>query len=221
MKAPEIFPQTVITLGPVNITGTVITTWIVIAAISVASYLLTRRLSMRPTVMQEVLEASYEAVDNTVKDILPTVSGPVVPIIGTLWLLIGCSNLVGLLPGFSTPTADLNTTFAFAVLSFSMTHIFGIKTAGLKGYLSHYTEPTWLLLPFHVIAEATRTIALAVRLFGNMLSGDLIALILLGIVGFLVPVPFDLLHFIISLIQAYIFGILTLVFIAGGIGEQK
>jgi F-type H+-transporting ATPase subunit a len=84
-------------------------------------------------------------------------------------------------------------------------------------YLSHYKEPAWILLPFHLIAEVTRTIALAIRLFGNMLSGDMIALILLGVVGFLVPVPFSLLHIIIGLIQAYIFGVLTLVFIAGGI----
>ena len=102
-----------------------------------------------------------------------------------------------------------------------MTHVFGIKTEGLKGYLMHYKEPTWLLLPFHLIAEVTRTIALAVRLFGNMLSGDMIAVILLGIVGFLVPVPFDLLHIVIGLIQAYIFGVLTLVFIAGGIRPKK
>ncbi|HBR21361.1 MAG TPA: F0F1 ATP synthase subunit A, partial [Nitrospiraceae bacterium] len=113
--------------------------------------------------------------------------------------------------------ADINTTFAFAVISFSLMHVIGIKTMGLKRYLSHYTEPSWILLPIHILAEFTRTIALAVRLFGNMLSGDMIAVIILGIAGFLVPVPFALLHIIIGLIQAYIFGILTLVFIAGGI----
>jgi F-type H+-transporting ATPase subunit a len=98
-----------------------------------------------------------------------------------------------------------------------MTHVFGIATQGLKEYLMHYGEPTWILFPFHLLAEVTRTVALAVRLFGNMLSGDMIAIILLGVVGFLVPVPFDLLHVVIGIIQAYIFGILTLVFIAGGI----
>ena len=224
MTAPRVFPETVFSVGPVNVTDTVVVTWILMAALTVASYALTRRLSMRPGVMQEIIEAAYDATERTVRDVLPVGAPPVVPIIGTLWLLIGGANLIGLLPGFITPTADLNTTFALAVLSFSMTHIFGIKTRGLRGYLAHYKEPTWLLLPFHLIAEATRTIALAVRLFGNMLSGELIAVILLGIVGFLVPVPFDLLHFIISLIQAYIFGILTLVFIAGGIGggnEEK
>jgi F-type H+-transporting ATPase subunit a len=132
-------------------------------------------------------------------------------------VLIGAANLAGLIPGLTTPTADLNTTCAFAAVSFSMTHIIGIRTQGLKGYLAHYREPSWILLPFHLVAEATRTVALAIRLFGNMLSGDMIAVILLGVVGFIVPVPFALLHVVIGLIQAYIFGVLTLVFIAGGI----
>jgi F-type H+-transporting ATPase subunit a len=126
-----------------------------------------------------------------------------------------------LLPGLKTPTADLNTTFAFAVISYSMTHVFGLATQGLKSYLLHYKEPTWILLPFHLIAEFTRTLALAVRLFGNMLSGEMIAVILLGIMGLIVPIPFDLLHIVIGLIQAYIFGVLTIVFIAGGIRTKS
>ncbi|HEX9024374.1 MAG TPA: F0F1 ATP synthase subunit A, partial [Geobacteraceae bacterium] len=125
------------------------------------------------------------------------------------------------LPGLKTPTADINTTFAFAVISFSLTHVYGIMTEGIKGYLGHYREPTWLLLPIHLMAEVTRTVALAVRLCGNMLSGEMIALILLGVVGFLVPIPFAMLHIIIGVIQAYIFGVLTLVFIAGGINPEK
>ena len=98
-----------------------------------------------------------------------------------------------------------------------MTHVFGVKTRGFRGYLSHYREPTWLLLPIHLMAEVTRTIALAVRLFGNMLSGEMVAAILLVISGFLVPVPMALLHVIIGIVQAYIFGALTLAFISGGI----
>jgi F-type H+-transporting ATPase subunit a len=121
----------------------------------------------------------------------------------------------------TTPTADLNTTFALATISFSMTHIIGIKTQGVKGYLEHYREPSWILLPFHLIAEATRTVALAIRLFGNMLSGDMIAVILIGVVGLIAPVPFALLHLVIGIIQAYIFGVLTLVFIAGGIRSNE
>jgi len=217
MKHFNIFPETIFSLGPVSITDTVLTTWVVMAVIIIVVYIFTRNLSIKPTVFQEVLEAVLEAMEKTVKDMLPVDPWLVIPILGTLWIFIGFSNMAGLIPGLTTPTADLNTTFSFAIISFSMAHIFGIKTQGFMEYLSHYKEPAWILLPFHLIAEVTRTIALAIRLFGNMLSGDMIALILLGVVGFLVPVPFSLLHIIIGLIQAYIFGVLTLVFIAGGI----
>lgn len=217
MRGISVFPETVFSIGPVHITDTVLTTWLVITIIVIICYLSTRKLSIKPSIVQEILEAVFEATEKTIKSVLPIEPWLVVPILGTLWILIGFSNLTGLIPGLKTPTADINTTFAFAVISYSMTHVFGIATEGLKGYLLHYKEPTWILMPFHLIAEFTRTMALAVRLFGNMLSGEMIAVILLGIMGLIVPVPFDLLHIVISLIQAYIFGVLTLVFIAGGI----
>jgi F-type H+-transporting ATPase subunit a len=220
MKRIGFSPETIFSVGPLHISDTVITTWIVMAVISAISFLATRRLSIRPSAPQEIIEAAFEAVEKTVKEVLPVEPLAALPVLGTIWILIGFSNLIGLLPGLRTPTADLNTTFAFAVISYSMTHVFGIKTRGIKGYLSHYKEPTWLLLPIHLMAEVTRTIALAVRLFGNMLSGEMIAAILIGVVGFLAPIPFDLLHIVIGLIQAYIFGVLTLVFIAIGITPE-
>ena len=221
MTGVTVFPGTFVRLGPIPISETVATTWLVMAAIIVLCRLLTRRLTLAPSALQEVVEALFEATEKTVREVLPVDPWLAVPIIGTFWILIGFANLAGLIPGLTTPTADLNTTFAFATVSFSMTHIVGVRTQGLKGYLTHYREPSWVLLPFHLIAEVTRTIALAIRLFGNMLSGEMIAVILLGIVGFLVPVPFALLHVIIGIIQAYIFGVLTLVFIAGGIRAKE
>jgi len=217
MRSLRVFPETVFSVGPVHVTDTVVTSWFVMGVIITISWFLRKRLSVRPSLFQEIVESAFEAVERTIKDVLPVDPWLAVPVLGTLWVFIGFSNLIGLLPGLRTPTADINTTFAFAVISFSLTHVFGIATQGIREYLKHYTEPTWLLLPFHLIAEITRTVALAVRLFGNMLSGEMIALILLGVVGFLVPVPFALLHIVIGLIQAYIFGVLTLVFIAGGI----
>jgi F-type H+-transporting ATPase subunit a len=217
VKRFDVFPEVLFSIGPVKVTDTVIITWVVMILITCVCYILTRRLSVEPSGYQEVLEAAFETIEKTVKEIVPVNPWMVVPILGTLWIFIGFSNLIGLLPGFKTPTADINTTFAFAVISYSMTHVFGIRTEGIRGYLDHYKEPSWLLVPFHLIAEVTRTVALSVRLFGNMLSGDMIAVILLGIMGFLVPVPFYILHVIIGIIQAYIFGILTLVFIAGAI----
>jgi F-type H+-transporting ATPase subunit a len=220
MRKIEAFPETVFSFGPVAVTDTVVITWIVMAIIVLTSYLLTRRLTMQPSSRQEIVESLFEAVEKTIKEVLPVDPWLVVPVLGTFWIFIGFSNLTGLLPGLKTPTADINTTFAFAVISFSLTHVYGIMTEGVKGYLAHYREPTWLLLPIHLMAEVTRTVALAVRLCGNMLSGDMIALILLGVVGFLVPIPFAMLHIIIGVIQAYIFGVLTLVFIAGGINPE-
>lgn len=217
MRTISIFPETVFSIGPVHISDTVLTTWFVMAIITIICYFSTRKLSIKPSTFQEVLEAVFEAIEKTIKDVLPIDPWLVVPVLGTIWILIGFSNLTGLIPGLKTPTADINTTFAFAVISYSMAHVFGIATQGLKSYLLHYKEPSWILLPFHLMAEFTRTIALAIRLFGNMLSGEMIAVILLGIMGLIVPVPFALLHIVIGLIQAYIFGVLTLVFIAGGI----
>jgi F-type H+-transporting ATPase subunit a len=220
MERLAVFPQTVATFGPVRITDTVVDTWIVMAVIALLAFLATRRLAIHPSRVQELLEAVYSAIAGTTREILPVEPRIVVPVVGTLWVFIAFANLAGLVPGMKTPTADLNTTAALALISYAMTHVVGIASQGLRPYLAHYGEPTWILLPFHLIAEVTRTVALAVRLFGNMLSGDMVAVIILGISGLLVPVPFNLLHIVIGLIQAYIFGMLTLVFIAGGIGTH-
>jgi F-type H+-transporting ATPase subunit a len=221
MKTPEMFPVEIFSIGPVVIKNTVIVTWFVMALIIAASYLITRRLAIKPGPYQEIFEAIIESAEGTIKETLPVNPWNIIPFITTLWLFIGVSNLIGLIPGFMTPTSDINTTLAFAIISYSMMHVFGLKTMGLRNYLKHYAEPSWILLPIHFLAELTRTIALAIRLFGNMLSGDMIGIILLGIAGFLVPIPFSLLHIVIGIIQAYIFGILTLVFIAGGINVEK
>lgn len=220
MSRIVINPETVASIGPVSISTTVVTTWVVMAVIVGLSWVFTRHLAMRPSLLQELVEAVFETTETTVREILPADPWMAVPVVGTLWILIAFSNLAGLIPGLTTPTADLNTTFALAAISFSSTHIVGIKTRGVLGYLAHYREPSWVLLPFHIIAEVTRTVALAVRLFGNMVSGDMVAVILLGVAGFLVPIPFAMLHVLIGIIQAYIFGVLTLVFMAGGVGTR-
>jgi F-type H+-transporting ATPase subunit a len=209
-------PAVVFTAGPVEVTRTVALTWAVMALLVAGAALARRRLRDAPALWQEVLESFLELTEATAREVLPGAPWRAVPVLATLWVFIAAANLAGLVPGLGSPTSDLNTTFAFALVSYSLTHVFGIADQGLRGYLRHYRDPAWILLPFHLIAEVTRTVALAIRLFGNMLSGELVAVILLGVVGLLVPVPFDLLHVVIGLIQAYIFGVLTLVFIAGG-----
>jgi F-type H+-transporting ATPase subunit a len=131
------------------------------------------------------------------------------------------ANLIGVVPGFSSPTADLSATLALALLVFLSTHWFGLRSQGLRRYLKHYLRPSPILLPFHLISEVTRTLALAVRLFGNMMSLEMAALLILLVAGFLVPVPILALHIIEALVQAYIFGMLALIYVAGGIQSQQ
>jgi F-type H+-transporting ATPase subunit a len=142
------------------------------------------------------------------------------PFIATLWIFIVLANLIGLIPGLHSPTRDLSATTALAILVFLSVHWFGIRIQGLKNYLSHYLKPSPILLPFHLISEVTRTIALAVRLFGNMMSLEMVALLILLVAGFLVPVPILMLHIVEALVQAYIFGMLALIYVAGGLQSQ-
>jgi len=117
MKTPEMFPVEIFSIGPIVIKNTVIVTWFVMAFIIVASYFITRRLSIKPGVFQEIFEAIIESAEKTIKDTLPISPWTVIPFITTLWIFIGASNLIGLIPGFMTPTSDINTTFAFAIIS--------------------------------------------------------------------------------------------------------
>ena len=143
------------------------------------------------------------------------------PFIATLWIYLVIANLTGLIPGAHSPTRDLSATAALAFLVFLSTHWFGIRIGGWGNYLRHYLRPSPVLLPFHLISEVTRTVALAVRLFGNMMSLEMAALLILLVAGFLAPVPILMLHIIEALVQAYIFGMLALIYVAGGIQSQQ
>ena len=152
---------------------------------------------------------------------MPQYAKMLTPFILSLWLFLGFANLIGLIPLFESPTRDLSITSALAIIVFFSVHWFGIKTQGAKKYFQHYLTPSPLLLPFHIISEISRTIALAMRLFGNMISLEMVALILLFVAGFLMPVPILMLHIVEALVQAYIFGMLALIFIASGIQTQE
>ncbi|MBI3580617.1 MAG: F0F1 ATP synthase subunit A [Nitrospinae bacterium] len=216
MRGMEFWPRTLFEFAGVEVTETVTTTWLVMILLAAASYAVSRRLSLAPSLIQEVVEALVESIKTLVEDVLDVDAWEVIPFLGTLWIFIGAANLVGLVPGLESPTADVNTTFAFAFVSYLSVHYFGVRFQGVRGYLKHYSYPTVLLLPVHLMADLARTVALSIRLFGNMLSGEMIAAILLAIVGLIVPVAMMLLHVLISIVQAYIFGALTLAFIAGG-----
>jgi len=203
---PEIFPSVWWQLGSIGITDTVG----VAAAISLL-LCAGGAVCVRWQRTREVLETIYEFLDGSIREMAATDPGPLVPLVLTQWLFILATNLVGLVPGVASPTRDLSLTAALAVISLGAGHVFALRVRGI-GYLRHYLRPHPLLLPFNLIGELSRTAALALRLFGNMFSATLIGSVLVYLVGFLLPVPLMLLSVLTGAVQAYIFGVLTLVF---------
>jgi F-type H+-transporting ATPase subunit a len=208
-------------VGPVIITNTVVTTWGIMMVIWIFSWLITRRLRIDPGPFQTAVEGIVSTIEKAVEAISPQYSQQIIPFIGTLWIFLVIANLSGLIPSVHAPTRDLSATAALAFLVFLSTHWFGIRAQGLKEYLRHYLSPSPILLPFHLISEITRTIALAVRLFGNIMSLEMTALLILLVAGFLAPVPILMLHIVEGLVQAYIFGMLALIYVAGGMQAQQ
>ncbi len=208
-------------LGPLAITSVVVTTWGIVLVLGVFCWLVTQRLSIDPGPLQTMLEGVVTAMEESIEALLPGRSRQLLPFIATLWIYIVIANLVGLIPQLHSPTANLSVTAGLALLVFLSVHWFGIRSAGIRGYFKHYLRPTPLLLPFHLISEVTRTIALAVRLFGNIMSLELVALLVLLVAGLLVPVPLLMLHVVEALVQAYIFGMLALIYIAGAMQSRQ
>lgn len=221
MGSSDLLRETGLQLGPVMLSGPVLTTWGIMLALGIGCWIVTRRLSVDPGPVQVVLEGLLGAADETIRAVLPAQTARLLPFIATLWLFIVVANLSGLIPGVNAPTSNLSTTAALAVLVFLSVHWFGVRSEGIKGYVRHYLAPMPLMLPFHLMSELTRTVALAIRLFGNMMSLEMAALLVLLVAGFLVPVPLLMLHIIEALIQAYIFGMLALIYIAGAIHSQQ
>jgi F-type H+-transporting ATPase subunit a len=221
MSDSDIIASVVLQLGPVAITTTVLTTWALMFALALFAWLGTARLRPQPGPLQTALEGIVSAIENAVAAVAPQQAQQLTPFIGSLWIFLVIANLSGLIPGVHSPTGDLSATAGLALLVFLSVHWFGIRAQGLGNYLRHYLSPSPVLLPFHLISEVTRTIALAVRLFGNIMSLEMTALLILLVAGFLAPVPILMLHIVEALVQAYIFGMLALIYVAGGLQSQQ
>ena len=221
MDTQDILIKPVFELGPIVITNTVVTTWLIMALIWLLAWLMSRRLSIEPAPLQTAVEGVVSAIEDSITEVAPQYTARILPFIASLWIFLVIANLSGLIPGVHAPTRDLSATAALAILVFLSTHWFGIRIQGLHGYLRHYLTPSPILLPFHIISEITRTVALAVRLFGNMMSLEMAALLILLVAGFLAPVPILMLHIIEALVQAYIFGMLALIYVAGGLQSHQ
>ena len=221
MVSESLSPTTLFAYKGLEITVTVMTTWGIMAVLGIAAWLLTRRLSLEPGPLQTIAEGTVSTIEDAIRAAAPEHVEQLLPFIGSLWIFLGIANLSGLIPGLDSPTGDLSATSALAILVFLSVHWFGIRAQGLANYLRHYLSPSPILLPFHLISEVTRTVALAVRLFGNMMSLEMAALLVLMIAGFLAPVPLLMLHIIEALVQAYIFGMLALIYVAGGLQAHQ
>ena len=221
MAEGNLLIEPIVELGPVVITNTVVTTWVIMGVIWLLAWLVSHRLRIEPGPVQTAVEGIVSSIEDAVAAVAPQHTQLIMPFIGSLWIFLIIANLSGLIPGVHSPTRDLSATAALAVVVFLSAHWFGIRIQGLKNYLRHYLLPSPILLPFHILSEFTRTVALAVRLFGNMMSLEMAALLILLVAGFLVPVPILMLHIVEALVQAYIFGMLALIYVAGGIQSQQ
>jgi F-type H+-transporting ATPase subunit a len=202
--------------GFVKLNGTIVFTWGLMIVLAVGSKLITRNLStdLKRSRWQNLLEIVVTAIEKQIADVGLRQPEKYLGFLGTLFLFLAVSALCTIIPGYEPPTGSLSTTAALALSVFVAVPLFGIEDQGLGGYLKSYAEPTVIMLPFNIVSELSRTLALAVRLFGNMMSGVMIIGILLTITPFLFPVVMTALGLLTGMVQAYIFFILATVYIA-------
>ena len=207
----------------ITINLTLVTTWAIMLLMVVGARLITRKLKTDINISrwQCVLEMIVLGLKNQIKEIGLGQPEKFIGFIGTMFLFIAVSNLSIIFPEYVPPTSSLSTTAALAICVFLAVPFFGISESGIMGYLKSYLKPTFIMLPFNIISEISRTIALAVRLFGNIMSGGMIVAILLSIMPFVFPVLMTILGLITGIIQAYIFSILATVYIAAATRESK
>jgi len=210
-------------LGFIKLNATILFTWGLMLALVVGSKLVTRRLStgLERSRWQNVLEVVVIAIAKQIEEVGLSHSERYLGFLGTLFLFVAAAALGTLIPGYEPPTGSLSTTAALALCVFVAVPWFGIEEQGLGGYLRSYVEPTYIMLPFNIISEISRTLALAVRLFGNMMSGAMIIGILLAITPFVFPIVMTLLGLLTGMVQAYIFFVLATVYIAAAAQARK
>jgi len=209
--------------GWFKINGTIAFTWAIMLLLAVGAKLITRNLTTehQRSRWQNLLEIIVTGMQKQISDVGLRNPEKYIGFLGTLFLFVATAALCTVIPGYEPPTGSLSTTAALAICVLIAVPMFGIEDQGLGGYLKSYMEPTFIMLPFNIISEVSRTLALAVRLFGNMMSGAMIIAILLTITPFLFPVLMTLLGLLTGMVQAYIFSILATVYIAAAMHTRK
>ncbi|KAF0221253.1 MAG: F-type H+-transporting ATPase subunit [Geobacteraceae bacterium] len=197
-------------------------TWLIIALLLTVSVLAAKGLKTVPGGVQNFMEVVISGIENMINETMGEHGKPFFPLIATLAVFILISNLIGLVPGFFPPTANINTTAACAVIVFVTTHVVGVKEHGIK-YVKHFMGPIIWLAPMmffiEVIGHFSRVISLTLRLFGNMNGHELVLMIFFGLAPFLVPLPMMLMGVLVSFIQAFVFMLLAMIYIQGSLEE--
>jgi F-type H+-transporting ATPase subunit a len=209
--------------GFVHLNLTIVTTWGLMLVMVLGARLVTRKLTtgLKISRWQCLLEMIVTSINTQIREVGIDRPEKYIGFIGTLFLFIAVANLGILFPGYEPPTGSLSTTTALALSVFLAVPFFGISESGFAAYFNTYLQPTWIMLPFNIIGEITRTMALAIRLFGNMMSGGMIVAILLSISPLLFPVLMNVLGLLTGMVQAYIFCILAAVYIAGAVQARQ
>jgi F-type H+-transporting ATPase subunit a len=209
--------------GLFKLNATIVYTWALMFVLAAGSKLVTRKLStgLDRSSWQNLLEIIVTSIEKQIEDVGLSQPHKYLGFLGTLFLFVAAASLATIIPGYEPPTGSLSTTAALALCVFVAVPFFGIEEQGLGSYLKSYMKPTFIMLPFNIISELSRTLALAVRLFGNMMSGAMIIAILLTITPFVFPIIMMLLGLLTGMVQAYIFSILAAVYIAAATRIRK
>ncbi|HHV25336.1 MAG: F0F1 ATP synthase subunit A [Methanosarcina sp.] len=209
--------------GFLKLNATIVYTWGLMLVMAIGSKIITCKLSsgLDRSRWQNILEIIVTGILKQIEDVGLDQPQKYLSFLGTLFLFIGMANLCIIIPGYEPPTGSLSTTAALALCVFVAVPLFGIEEQGVGNYLRSYTEPTVIMLPFNIISEISRTMALAVRLFGNIMSGSMIVAILLTITPFIFPIVMTALGLLTGMVQAYIFSVLATVYIAAATRTSK
>jgi F-type H+-transporting ATPase subunit a len=214
----EIAPRIVFRILGIPITDSVTTTWVVMGIIFILSWILIKSLSEYPSKIQSVSESLVEFYENIAIQVMGEKGRQFVPLALSIGIFILLSNWIEIIPGFSAPTRDLSTTVALAIVAVTSTYVAGIREKGWR-FFKKYIEPNPILLPINILEELVRPVSLAFRLFGNIIGEEIVIAILVMLVPLILPIPMMLLGLFTGLIQAFIFSLLTLLYIAGAIEE--